>query len=99
MRVNANAVLRSWTLLAAFGGSYAPVIIHVMYYRLCVHVPLAVCAYCVLSRGEVVVSTDEREGIVYGDIDLAQVDSVRSQIPVTSQKRWDLYSITDKTQN
>ena len=26
MRVNANAVLRSWTLLAAFGGSYAPAI-------------------------------------------------------------------------
>ena len=24
MRVNANAVLRSWTLLAAFGGSCAP---------------------------------------------------------------------------
>ena len=24
MRVNANAVLRSWTLLTAFGGSYAP---------------------------------------------------------------------------
>ena len=24
MRVNANTVLRSWTLLAAFGGSYAP---------------------------------------------------------------------------
>ena len=24
MRVNANSVLRSWTLLAAFGGSYAP---------------------------------------------------------------------------
>ena len=24
MRVNANAILRSWTLLAAFGGSYAP---------------------------------------------------------------------------
>ena len=28
MRVNANAVLRSWTLLAAFGGSYAPAEIH-----------------------------------------------------------------------
>ena len=27
MRVNASAVLRSWTLLAAFGGSYAPAII------------------------------------------------------------------------
>ena len=29
MRVNANAVLRSWTLLAAFGGSYAPDTMHV----------------------------------------------------------------------
>ena len=29
MRVNANAVLRSWTLLAAFGGSYAPDTLHV----------------------------------------------------------------------
>ena len=29
MRVNANAVLRSWTLLAAFGGSYAPGTVHV----------------------------------------------------------------------
>ena len=28
MRVNANAVLRSWTLLAAFGGSYAPDIMY-----------------------------------------------------------------------
>ena len=45
------------------------------------------------------VSTDETEGIVYGDIDLAEVDKVRSQIPVSSQKRWDLYSITDKTQD
>ena len=25
MCINANAVVRSWTLLAAFGGSYAPV--------------------------------------------------------------------------
>ena len=28
MRVNANAVLRSWMLLAAFGGSYAPALYH-----------------------------------------------------------------------
>ena len=35
MRVNANAVLRSWTLLAAFGGSYAPGIMHL--YRLRPH--------------------------------------------------------------
>ena len=32
MRVNANAVLRSWTLLAAFGGSYAPAYIHILVY-------------------------------------------------------------------
>ena len=32
MRVNANAVLRSWTLLADFGGSYAPDIIHTHVY-------------------------------------------------------------------
>ena len=31
MCVNANAVLRSWTLLAAFGGSYAPDNIDVYY--------------------------------------------------------------------
>ena len=30
MRVNANAVLCSWMLLAAFGGSYAPDSIHVV---------------------------------------------------------------------
>ena len=32
MRVNANAVLRSWTLLAAFGGSYAPDNIYIYVY-------------------------------------------------------------------
>ena len=44
-----------------------------------------------------VVSADEKEGIMYGEVDLSEVDRVRSQIPVTAQKRWDLYSITDKT--
>ena len=36
MRVNANAVLRSWTLLAAFGGSYAPGNIH-WYIHICIY--------------------------------------------------------------
>ena len=48
-------------------------------------------------RGKVVVSADETERIVYGEVDLSEVDRVRSQIPVTAQKRWDLYSITDRT--
>ena len=62
-----------------------------------------VCVFVVSSgsfpfhyRGKVVASTDETESVVYGDIDLSEVDRVRSQIPVTHQKRWDLYSITDK---
>ena len=50
-------------------------------------------------RGKVLVSADEKEDIVYGEVDLSEVDRVRSQIPVTAQKRWDLYSITDKTHN
>ena len=52
-----------------------------------------------MYRGKVVVSTDETESIVYGDIDLEEVEKVRAQIPVSSQKRRDLYYITDKTQN
>ena len=52
-----------------------------------------------LCRGKVLVSANEKEDIVYGEVDLSEVDSVRSQIPVTAQKRWDLYSITDKTHN
>ena len=49
------------------------------------------------TGGKVVVSADETERIVYGEVDLSEVDRVRSQIPVTAQKRWDLYSITDRT--
>ena len=49
------------------------------------------------SRGKVQETSDEKEAIVYADIDLAEVDRVRQQIPITTQKRWDLYSITDKT--
>ena len=59
----------------------------------------AVCSPVVLSRGKVVASTDETEGIVYGEVDMSEVDRVRTQIPITVQKRWDLYSsITDKSQ-
>ena len=51
-----------------------------------------------LYTGEkVVVSADETEGIVYGEVDLSEVDRVCRQIPVNAQKRWDLYSITDRT--
>ena len=62
MRVNVNAVLRSWTLLAAFGGSYAPDIIHVhvhvqfsciyIYIYIHVHVHVHVVSNCTINMSE-----------------------------------------------
>ena len=43
MRVNANAVLRSWTLLAAFGGSYAPE-------HTCIYSAIVLCACALRAR-------------------------------------------------
>ena len=43
--------------------------------------------------GEVLATTEHTPTIVYADIDLAQVDAVRQQVPVGYQKRDDLYSI------
>ncbi|KAJ2377467.1 Omega-amidase nit3, partial [Coemansia sp. RSA 2607] len=39
----------------------------------------------------VVASTDEKEGIVYADVDLSLVDEVRKAIPVYTQRRFDVY--------
>ncbi|CAL1286154.1 unnamed protein product [Larinioides sclopetarius] len=46
--------------------------------------------------GSIVATTDEKETIVYGDIDAAQVVEVREQIPIQHQKRTDLYHIEYK---
>jgi len=43
--------------------------------------------------GEVVSKTDEKESIVYADIDLGYLNDIRKQIPVSFQKRADLYSV------
>ena len=34
---------------------------------------------------------DEKEGIIYGDIDLEYVDSVRDQLPLLKHRREELY--------
>jgi len=47
--------------------------------------------------GEVVSKTDEKESIVYADIDLALVNDIRNQIPVGFQKRTDLYGVVNKS--
>ncbi|XP_077498111.1 omega-amidase NIT2-like [Amblyomma americanum] len=43
--------------------------------------------------GKVVASADAAEDLVIGDVDLEHLQSVRNQIPITKQKRSDLYDI------
>ncbi|CAB4002777.1 Omega-amidase NIT2 [Paramuricea clavata] len=43
--------------------------------------------------GEVVAKCEHQEDIVYADIDLNYLEEVRSQVPITSQRRHDLYSV------
>jgi omega-amidase len=50
---------------------------------------------CVSPWGVVVATTDEGEGIVYADLDLAEVESVRRSIPILQQKRTDLYRLDE----
>ncbi|KAF8502550.1 carbon-nitrogen hydrolase [Hysterangium stoloniferum] len=41
--------------------------------------------------GEVIATTDERESIIYANIDPELMDSTRAGIPVNSQRRFDIY--------
>lgn len=45
--------------------------------------------------GKVVASTDAGEDIVFGDVDLEHLESVRNQIPITKQKRNDIYDVVN----
>jgi omega-amidase len=45
--------------------------------------------------GDVVATTDEREGIVIADLDLTKVEEVRKGIPIGRQKRSDLYLLQE----
>ena len=44
--------------------------------------------------GDVVATTDEKEGIVIADLDLSKVEEVRKSIPILQQKRPDLYELS-----
>ncbi|XP_053407708.1 omega-amidase NIT2-like [Mercenaria mercenaria] len=46
--------------------------------------------------GEVVATTGHEENIVYVDIDLGLIDQVRGQVPITVQRRNDLYEVSEK---
>jgi omega-amidase len=43
--------------------------------------------------GEVVATTDEKPGVVVAELDMARVDAVRAQVPVSKQVRSDLYAL------
>ncbi|KAB7500417.1 Omega-amidase NIT2 [Armadillidium nasatum] len=43
--------------------------------------------------GEVIATTEEHEDIVYSDLDFEYIEKVRNMIPVTFQRRKDLYEV------
>ena len=43
--------------------------------------------------GDVLATTDERAGTIYADLDMARVEEVRAQIPVSRQARADVYTL------
>ena len=45
--------------------------------------------------GDVVATTDEKEGVVIADLDLDRLAEVRSGIPIGNQRRTDLYTLED----
>ncbi|KAK9829585.1 hypothetical protein WJX72_006652 [[Myrmecia] bisecta] len=47
---------------------------------------------------EVLATTDHQPGIVYTQLEYAQLDERRTNMPLTQQKRSDLYELLDKTQ-
>lgn len=47
--------------------------------------------------GDIVATTDEKEGVVIADLDLARVDEVRKGIPIGDQRRSDLYQLNDSS--
>ena len=43
--------------------------------------------------GDVIATTDEKEGLVVADLDLSRVDEVRKSIPIGIQRRTDMYTL------
>lgn len=45
--------------------------------------------------GDLVATTDEKEGLVVADLDMTKVDMIRSSIPIEKQKRKDMYKLEE----
>ncbi len=46
---------------------------------------------------QVLATTEEKPGIVYAELDYAEIEKRRTNMPIMQQKRYDLYSLVDKT--
>lgn len=46
--------------------------------------------------GSVLVRADEKETILYADLDLSRLEAVRQQLPILSARRTDLYGVTEQ---
>ena len=46
--------------------------------------------------GNIICATDEKEGILYADIDLTIVDKIREELPVLKHRRTDIYDVIEK---
>ena len=44
-----------------------------------------------MFRGKVVSGAEEKETIIYGDVDLDHLEQVRTSIPTSKQKRHEVY--------
>jgi len=53
----------------------------------------------VSPNGEVIGTTEHSPDIVYAELDLAEVAERRKNMPLTQQKRHDLYELVDKQQD
>lgn len=50
-----------------------------------------------LLCAQILGTTDEKPGTVYAELDYAEVETRRLNMPVMQQKRHDLYALIDKT--
>ena len=46
---------------------------------------------------QVLATTDEKPSIVYAELDYAELEKRRTNMPLMQQKRYDLYALVDKT--
>lgn len=46
--------------------------------------------------GEIISQADEKEAIIYGEVDMAYVEKIRNELPLLKHRRVDLYDIIEK---